>query len=80
MASYHSLSTLDILCCVLCCVYAYANLCVCVVVVGGAHMCMHASSLVVFMSVCVMHLPPCPTDLLLVFYEFYLSRVEEMVF
>ena len=41
---------------------------------------MHASSLVVFMSVCVMDRALCPTDLLLVFYEFYLSRVEEMVF
>ena len=66
--------------CVVLCVCLCQPLCVCVVVVGGAHMCMHASSLVVFMSVCVMDLPPCPTDLLLVFYEFYLSRVEQMVF
>ena len=28
LASYHSLPTVDILCCVLCPVYAYAKLCV----------------------------------------------------
>ena len=60
LASYHSLPTLHILCCVLCCVYAYAKLCVCG---GGAHMPVHASSLVVVMSVCVMDPPPTFGDL-----------------
>ena len=70
--------TLDILCCVLCCVYAYAKLCVCGG--GGAHMPLHASSLLVFMSVCVMDPPPHFGDLLFVFYQFYLSRLERFVF
>ena len=55
-ASYPTLPTLDILCCVLC-------LCQIVCVWGGgAHMPMHASSLVVFMSVCVFPPHPTPTS------------------
>ena len=48
----------DILCCVLCCAYAYAKVCVWG---GGAHMTMHASSVLVFISVCVLPLHPTPT-------------------
>ena len=46
----------DILCCVLCCAYAYAK-----VWGGGAHMTMHASSVLVLISVCVLPLHPTPT-------------------
>ena len=45
----------DILCCVLCCAYAYAKVC------GGAHMTMHASSVLAFISACVLPLHPIPT-------------------
>ena len=48
-----SLPTLDIVSCVLCCAYAFAKLCVCWG--GGGHMRMHASSVLLAMSVCVMH-------------------------
>ena len=47
-----TLPTLEIACCVLCCAYAFAKLCVWG---GGGHMRMHASSVLVAMSVCVMH-------------------------
>ena len=45
--------TLDILCCVLCCAYAYAKL-----GGGGARMPMHALSVLVSKSVCIMHHHP----------------------
>ena len=47
----------DILCCLLCCAYAYAKVC------GGwgTHMPMHASSVLVFISVCVLPLHSTPT-------------------
>ena len=41
--SYHTIPTLDILCCVLCCVYVYAKLCV---RGRGAHMHRHGGNLV----------------------------------
>ena len=54
-----TLPTLDIVCCVLRCAYAFAKLCVCWG--GGGHMRIHASSVLVAMSVCVMH-PPTHCD------------------
>ena len=50
-----TLPTLDIVSCVLCCAYAFAKLCVSWG--GGGYMRMHASSVLVAMSVCVMHAP-----------------------
>ena len=50
-----TLPTLDIVCCVLFCAYAFAKLCVCWG--RGGHMRMHASSVLFAMSVCVMHPP-----------------------
>ena len=64
LGSYHFLPTLDIFCCVLCCVYAYAKMCV-----GGgganAYACVKS---IEFMSVCELPLatPPllwCPLDM-----------------
>ena len=52
-----TLPTLDIVCCVLCCAYAFAKLCVCWGGGGGGHMRIHASSVLVAMSVSVMHTP-----------------------
>ena len=74
-----TLPTLDIVCCVLCCAYAPAKMCVCWGG-GGAHMCMHASSVLVAMSVCVMHPPTHCDNRIFIFYLFYQSRLERFVF
>ena len=47
----------DNLCCVFCCAYTYAKVCV----GGAAHMPMHASSVLFCISVCVLPLHPSPT-------------------
>ena len=73
-----TLPTLDIVCCVLCRAYAPAKLCVCWG--GGAHMCMHASSVLVAMSLCVMHPPTHCVNLFFMFYLLYRSRLERFVF
>ena len=74
-----TLPTLDSVCYVLCCAYAPAELSVCWGR-GGAHMCMHASSVLVAMSVCVMHPPTRCDTLFFLFYLFYQSRLERFVF
>ena len=73
-----TLPTLDIACCVLCCAYAPAKLCVCLG--GGGHMCMHASKVLVAISVCVMHPPTHNDDLVFIFYLLCQSKLEGFVF
>ena len=57
LTSWPTLPPRDILCCVLCRAYAYAKVCG----GGGAQMTMHASSVLIFISVCVLPLHPTPT-------------------
>ena len=57
--SWPTLAPHDILCGVLCCAYAYAK--VCVWGGGGAHRTMLASSVLVFISICVLPLHTDPT-------------------
>ena len=47
---------------------------------GGAHLCMHASSVLVAISVCAMHPPTHCGNLLFVFYLFYQSKLEQFMF
>ena len=47
---------------------------------GGAHMSMPGSSVLVAMSVCVMHPPTHCDNLFFIFYLFYQSRLERSVF
>ena len=53
------LLTLDVLCVVLC-ICLCQSVCVCVFMCVGPHMPMHASSVLIFMRVCVLS-PPSPT-------------------
>ena len=72
-------STLYVVCCSVC--MPMPN-CMSVRGGGGVHMCMHASSVLVAMSVYVMHPTP-PTQvhyLCFVLYPFYESRLERLEF
>ena len=77
-ASYTTLPTLDIVCCVLCCAYAPAQLCVCLG--GGAYVYACVKCVGCYECVCVMHPPTHCDNLFFIFYLFYQSRLEQFVF